>query len=99
MSAPVTIPVPEEFNTNVNGVQVATGAVLSCTVTVALQVALFPLLSVTVKVTVLNPTFEQLNVEGLTVILAIPQASEDPLSTFAAVIVPFPLASNTSVNG
>jgi hypothetical protein len=39
----------------------ATGAILSSTVTMAVLVATFPLVSVTLKVTVFAPTLEQLN--------------------------------------
>ncbi|SRX75945.1 hypothetical protein AEQU3_02943 [Aequorivita antarctica] len=45
----------------VNGAaQLATGAILSSTVTVAVHVAVFPFTSVTKRVTSLSPTFEQL---------------------------------------
>jgi hypothetical protein len=42
------------------------GAMPSVTVTVAVQVLLLPQGSVTVSVTVLSPTFVQLNVDGET---------------------------------
>ena len=44
------------------------GAMLSATVTMDRQLDVLPLLSVTVNVTVLGPTFEQVNVLGDTVI-------------------------------
>lgn len=52
---------------------------LSTTVTVAVQVEEFPFTSVTVSVTVLAPTLEQLNEVGATVTLAMPQLSLEPL--------------------
>ena len=61
-----------------------------CTVTVAVQLELLPAASVTVKVTVLAPAFEQLNVLGLTVIDDIPQLSLLPLLMFEADTVPVP---------
>ena len=54
---------------------------MSATVTLLVQVELLPLLSVTVKVTVLAPIFEQLKLVGLAARLAMPQASFEPLST------------------
>ena len=53
---------------------------LFTTVMIAVSVATFPLTSVTLKVTVLAPTLAQVNLDGLTVIVAIEQLSEDPLS-------------------
>ena len=50
-----------------------------------------PLTSVTVNVTVLAPSFEQVNVSLSIAKLAIPQASELPPSTSCAVIVTEPL--------
>jgi hypothetical protein len=58
----------------------ATGAVLSITFTVALQVAMFPLPSVTVKTTIFVPTLEHVNEFGDTVIDAKLQLSVEPLS-------------------
>ena len=55
------------------------GAILSTTVTVAVQVETFPFTSVTVSVTVFAPTFAQVNELGETVIEAIPQLSKLPL--------------------
>jgi len=55
-----------------------------------LQVDVLPLLSVTVKVTVLAPTFEQLKLVLEATKVAIPQASLEPLSMLAATIVALP---------
>lgn len=55
------------------------GFELSCTLTVAVQVCMFPLLSVTVRVTVFEPILEQLKLFGTTVMDAIPQLSDEPL--------------------
>lgn len=70
---------------------------ISFTVTVAAQVETFPLLSVTVKVTVLSPTLAQVNELGDTDIEAIPQASELPLSICDAVIEAVPLDKFTEI--
>ena len=67
---------------------------MSSTVTVAVQVDTFPLLSVTVKVTVLAPTFEQSKAVLSNAKLAIPQASLEPLSISPATILAAPLASS-----
>jgi len=68
------------------------GAILSTTVTVAVQVETFPFTSVTVSVTVLLPTLAQVNELGETVTEAIPQLSEEPLLICEAVIEAVPAA-------
>ena len=70
--------------------QTAVGGVLSCTVTTALQVALRPLLPVTVKTTVLFPRLEQLKPLGETPMLWMPPTALLPPSTLAALIVAVP---------
>jgi len=62
------------------------GAILSTTVTVAVQVETFPFTSVTVSVTVLLPTLAQVNELGETITVAIPQLSLEPLLIWAAVM-------------
>ncbi len=57
----------------------------------------FPCASVTVKVTVLSPTLEQVNMFGVTVDDTIPQLSEDPLSISAAVIEAVPVTGSNSI--
>ena len=69
---------------------VAVGLALSLTATVAVQVAVRPLLSVTVKVTTLLPTLEQLKDEVDSERLAMPQLSEELLSTCDAATVAAP---------
>ena len=71
---------------------VIVGAIVSCTVTVAVPVATLPLESVKVSVTVLAPTFAQVKVLGETDIDAMPQAQVEPLSTCVAVTVALPAA-------
>jgi hypothetical protein len=61
--------------------QLATGTIVSDTVTVDVHIELFPFTSVTVIVTVFAPMFAQVNVFGLTTKLAIPHASLDALLT------------------
>ncbi len=70
--------------------QIATGSVLSATVTVLVQVEELPPASVTVRVTVLGPTFAQVKVAMEGVMLAIVQLSLLPLSMSAPVMVAEP---------
>ena len=93
-SAPVIVALPVASRETVMSWHNATGATLSSTVTVAVHVETIPLLSVTVRVTVFGPTLAQVNELGLTERVAMPQASEEPLSTWAAVIVALPVASS-----
>ena len=66
---------PAPFNCMVIFLQTTAGAVASAIVTVDVQVALLPLTSVTVNVTVFAPISEQVNAFGLTVRDAIPHES------------------------
>src|SRR5258708_13183944 len=75
----------------------ATGLTLSSTVTVLLQVETLPLLSVTVRVTVLGPTLAQVKLFGLTLLDARPQASLLPLSTSAGIMPAWPVTSSWTV--
>ena len=84
-------------------VRVATsgvGAVLSTTLTVAVQVSVFPLPSSTVKVTVLLPKFAHVKAvwDKLKPIVPLPQIVE-PLSMSLPNNVAFPLASKVNVKG
>src|SRR6266581_1371595 len=74
-----------------------TGLTGSTTVTVAVQMELLPLLSVTVRVTVLTPTLVQSKLVWLRLRLAMPQASVLPLLICAGSIVPWPLAFNSTL--
>ena len=56
-----TVDIPLVFRKVVTFLQSATGTTVSNTVTIELQVDVFPLTSVTVSVTELAPTFEQVN--------------------------------------
>ena len=71
--------------------QLTVGATRSWTETMAVQVALLPLLSVTVKVTRLVPILVQSKLVLSRLRLAMPQASELPLLTWAGVIVTWPV--------
>jgi hypothetical protein len=95
-AAAVVLPLPVASSVTVTFWQMATGAVLSMTVTVAVQVAVLLLGSVTVSVTVLAPLLEQVKEVWLSDRLT-PQASEDPLFTAAAVVLPLPPASKVTV--
>src|SRR5207245_10749226 len=70
----------------------ATGATESTTVTVAVQVALLPFASVTVRVTAFVPTLLQSKLVLLRLRLAMPQPSLLPLFTSAGTIVAWPAA-------
>ena len=71
--------------------QSAVGGVTSRTVTVAVQVAVLPLPSFTVNVTVFAPKFEQVKLLGDTdCAVAVPQLSVEPLLTCDAVILALP---------
>ncbi len=64
------------------------------------QVAVFALTSVTVKVTVTGvPISAQEKSVTSMLKVAIPQSSVDPLSTSAAVMVAIPISSKATVNG
>ena len=96
-SAAVIVALPDPSNITVMFWQEAVGEVVSATVTVEVQVLLFPLPSSTVNVTVFAPRSAQVNDEVLMLRLAVPQLSELPLSTSAAVIVALPDPSNITV--
>ena len=71
---------------------------MSSTVTVAVQDAVCPMLSVTVRVTVTGvPISAQEKVSGLTESVTDPSASLEPSFTLAPVMVTLPEASNCAV--
>ncbi len=63
---------------------------ISWTVTVPVQVLIFPLASETVSATVLAPKSAQVKTVLLRVRVAIPQASVEELSILAAASIPVP---------
>jgi hypothetical protein len=77
----VTGPEQEEDAVKLAGTPLITGAMLSDTVTVEVQVAVFPPISVTVKVTVLMPRLPQSNAVLDNKRVEIAQLSVDPLLT------------------
>ena len=70
--------------------QTASGALVSMTVTVALQVLLLPEGSLTVRTTVLVPTLAQVKVVGVALRELTAQLSVEPASTLAAVMLAMP---------
>ena len=76
---------------------ITVGLITSCTVITALAESTLPFTSVTIKYTVLAPTFEQSKLYLLNVRVDIVQLSVEPLSTCVAVILPAPLASRLTV--
>ena len=89
--AAVTEPVPALLSCTVLFWQIAVGRVVSDTVTVDVQVAVFPLASVTVSVTAFGPTFAHVKLSGVAEIVKV-QVSVDALLICAAVteVVPAP---------
>ena len=77
--------------------QTAVGATVSCTATVAVQVLLFKLASVTVRVTALDPIFAQVKEVGLADVLLVEQLSKLPPSTSLPVIEALPAPSKYTV--
>ncbi len=90
-AAAVVEPLPVLSSCTVTFWQSAIGGTVSRMVTMALQVLLLPLTSVTVRMTVLPLTFAQLNVVMFSAKFATPQASELPLLTIDGVIVALPV--------
>ena len=85
---------PEPFKVIVISCVITVGFITSWTVTIAVSVATFPLTSVTVKVTVLAPTFEQTKDKLFNVIVSIPQLSVEPSLIIEGVIVAKPFEFN-----
>ena len=86
------VTVPKAFNWAVIFLVTTLGLTVSCTVITAFALSILPLVSVTYNFTATNPTFEQSKLDLLNVLVAIPQLSVLPLSTWAAVIVATPVA-------
>src|SRR5690606_39124382 len=97
MSAAVILALPVVSNWMVMFWVTTTGTVMSSTVTIAVALSVLPFTSVTVRVTVLSPTCEQSKSYWLSVMLAIPQVSVEPLSISAAVMLVLPVASSWMV--
>ena len=83
-------PLPTLLRVPVAFEQTAVGAIKSRTVTVAEQVLLLPLTSVTVRMTELAPKLAQVKLLLFRVVVAMPQASFEPLLTAEAVVLPLP---------
>src|SRR5690554_2163777 len=97
MSAAVILALPVVSNWMVMFWVTTAGAVTPSTVTIAVALSVLPFESVTVRVTVLSPTCEQSKSYWLSVMLAIPQVSVEPLSISAAVMLALPVASSWMV--
>ncbi len=93
MSIELIVTSPLASSWTVMSWQTAIGFTVSRTVTTAVQVELFPLLSTAVNVTVFGPMFEQSNASGVTVNEANPQLAFEPPFTSSAIIPTFPVAS------
>ena len=88
----VTLAVPTAFRNTVRFWQIAVGLVESVTVTMELQVDVFPELSVTVSLTEFVPVFAQEKEVIFNDMLMLPQLSILPLLMKAEVIVAEPVA-------
>ena len=71
----------------------AVGEMVSRTVTVAVQVETFPVLSVAVSVTVFTPMLEQSKASGETTNDDKPQLASEPPFTSSAMMLTFPVPS------
>src|SRR5690606_26040547 len=96
-SAAVMLALPVASSWMVRFLVSTTGAVTSSSVTIAVALSELPLTSVTVRVTVLAPTSPQPKLYLSSVMLAIPQASVEPLSISVASMLAFPVASSWMV--
>ena len=94
MSANESKPLPLASIWTVASWQETVGAILSSTVTVALQVLKLPLTSVAVSVTSCSPTSVQPKLLLFRERPAMPQASKEPLSICSGVMVAWPFSSN-----
>src|SRR5690606_5375684 len=100
ISATVMLAIPLTSSWMVKGAaQFATGGTLSSTVTMVVQVEVFPFTSITVRVTVFGPTSLQSKSVMSIDVLAIPQASVLPFSISATVMLAIPFVSSWIVNG
>src|SRR5690606_7634084 len=97
ISAAVMLAFPVASSWMVMFLVTTTGAVMSSTVTIAVALSVLPFTSVTVSVTVLAPTSPQSKLDLSSVMLAIPQASVEPLSISTAVMLALPVASSWTV--
>src|SRR4030066_136719 len=93
MSAAAIVTLPVALRYAFISWHTAIGEIVSITVTVAVHWSVLPLLSVTVRVTVLPPISAQVKSVILSTRLAMPHASLLPLFTSAAAIVTLPVAS------
>ena len=93
----VRLPVPTPLKTIVAFLQIATGGELSCMVMIPEQEDEFPLLSVTIKVSLIEPTFAQVNevLERLSKLIV--QLSVELLFTCPGVRVTLPVPSKNKV--
>jgi hypothetical protein len=94
----VTAPVPVNASKEDNDLKSRVSLKYSKIVTVAVAESVFPLASVTIKVTVFSrPIFVQSKVVTSKEELASVQLSKEPLSTSLGIIVAFPYSSNVTV--
>jgi hypothetical protein len=98
ISAAVTVTLPDPSRVAVTLRHTAVGGIISCTVTTEVQVAVLPLTSVTVRVTVLGPRLVQVKLAGITENKRVPvQLSVELSLTSTPVTNPVPIASSETV--
>ena len=85
---------PMESNWIIISWQLASGGILSWTVTIPVQEEVLLFTSITVNVTVLSPTCEQSNSVWSKYMVSIPQASFEPLLMSFADMIGFPTEFN-----
>ena len=90
MSSGVIIAIPSASSCTVISIHIAVGGSSLTMVTIASQVEVSPLLSVTVRTTILSPIFSQVNVSLSIERVISPQLSVLPPSTSSAVMVVVP---------
>ena len=97
MSLAVVVALPFASNCTVMSCATTAGTNRSCTVTVALLLALLPLVSMTVRLTVLAPTSAHVKLVGDADSVSMATLSLLPLLMSLAVMVAFPLPSSCTV--
>ena len=93
----VRIKLPKLSSATVEFLQIALGRIVSLIVITELQEPVFPVRSVTTKVTFAFPIFPQLKVELFRETVDIPQLSVDPLLTWVVEIAAVPVVLKKTV--
>ena len=95
--AAVIFATPEEFSATVMFWHIASGAIMSSTVTTATQLVMFPAASITLSVTLFGPISLHVKVSISIVIFGVSQSTTVPPLISEGVILAIPIASNAMV--